>query len=47
MVNDAGRLPRAGTISQPHDYKHNVQKVKVLLKELSFNGELFEIFKVK
>ena len=39
--------PRAGAISKPHDYKPNVQKMKGLLKKMSFNGEQFENFKPK
>ena len=41
------RLPRAGAISKPHDYKQNVQKMKKLLQKMSFNAEQFEIFKPK
>ena len=33
VVNETGRLPRAGAISKPHDYKQNVQKIKGLLKK--------------
>ena len=33
IVNEAVRLPRAGAISKPHDYKQNVQKMKGLLKK--------------
>ena len=40
-------LPPAGAISKPHDYKPNVQKMKGLLKKMSFNGEQFENFKPK
>ena len=33
MANDADRLPRAGAVSKPHDYKQKVQKMKGLLKK--------------
>ena len=38
VVNEAGRLPRAGAFSKPHDYKQNVQKMKGLLKKWVSTG---------
>ena len=43
MANDADRLPRAGAVSKPHDYKQNVQKMKGLLKKWTLTGNSLKI----
>ena len=40
-------LPRAGEKSEPHLYKHELQKTKVLPKTWGFNREKFEDFRQK
>ena len=40
-------LPRAGAISNPHDYKENLQKMKDLLKKWVSTRKYFENFKPK
>ena len=46
MVNDAGKLPRAGANSKPHDYKQKVHEMKDLQKK-NFTENLFEYFRPK
>ena len=47
MAMTVAGLPRAGSISKPHDYKQNVQKVEGLLKKWVSTRKQFEIFKPK
>ena len=37
------RLPRAGAISKPHDYKQNLQKIRGLLKKWGLTGNSLKI----
>ena len=43
MVKDTAGLPRAGAISEPHDYKQNVQKMKGLLKKWALTRNSLKI----
>ena len=43
MVKDTAGLPRAGAISEPHDYKQSVQKMKGLLKKWALTGNSLKI----